>query len=119
MQNRTDARKGIGGPGKERSLEDPKARSLQEIRCALEGCYSSMLALCSDLSDAEWQVQSLCPDWKVRDVVNHVTSIEAVMAGWLTPRSITFSLPNRNMPPCECRSTMAGAGPLRFFGIST
>ncbi len=42
-----------------------------------------MEALCGDLSDAEWQVQSLCPDWTVRDVVNHVTSIEAVMAGWL------------------------------------
>lgn len=42
-----------------------------------------MLALCSDLTDTEWQVQSLCPDWTVRDVVNHVTSIEAVMAGWL------------------------------------
>jgi uncharacterized protein (TIGR03083 family) len=58
-------------------------RSLEEIRAALEGCYSSMEALCSDLSEAEWQIQSLCPDWMVRDVVNHVTSIEAVMAGWL------------------------------------
>ncbi|HTY27023.1 MAG TPA: maleylpyruvate isomerase family mycothiol-dependent enzyme, partial [Mycobacterium sp.] len=25
----------------------------------------------------------LCPEWSVRDVVQHVTSIEAVMAGWL------------------------------------
>ena len=58
-------------------------RSLGEIPVALEGCYSSMEALCADLGDAEWQVQSLCPDWKVRDVVNHVTSMEAVMAGWL------------------------------------
>jgi uncharacterized protein (TIGR03083 family) len=58
-------------------------RSLEEIRIALEGCYSSMEALCADLGDAEWRVQSLCPDWKVRDVVNHVTSMEAVMAGWL------------------------------------
>jgi uncharacterized protein (TIGR03083 family) len=58
-------------------------RSLDEIRAALDGCYSSMEALCSDLSEAEWQAQSLCPDWTVRDVVNHVTSIEVVMAGWL------------------------------------
>jgi uncharacterized protein (TIGR03083 family) len=42
-----------------------------------------MEALCADLGEAEWRVQSLCPDWKVRDVVNHVTSMEAVMAGWL------------------------------------
>lgn len=58
-------------------------RSLGEIRDALDGCYSSMEALCGDLSEAEWQAQSLCPAWTVRDVVNHVTSIEAVMAGWL------------------------------------
>jgi uncharacterized protein (TIGR03083 family) len=58
-------------------------RSLEEIRTALEGCYSSMESLCRDLSDVEWQAQSLCPDWTVRDVVNHVTSIEAVLAGWL------------------------------------
>jgi uncharacterized protein (TIGR03083 family) len=64
-------------------LEKPKARSLEEIRAALKGCYSSMEALCSDLTDAEWQARSLCPDWTVRGVVNHVTSIEAVMAGWL------------------------------------
>ena len=64
-------------------MQDPKAQRLEDIRAALGACYSSMLALCNDLSDAEWQVQSLCPDWTVRDVVNHVTSIEAVMAGWL------------------------------------
>src|SRR5271166_6735492 len=58
-------------------------RSLEEIRSALEGCYSSMEALCADLGEAEWRVQSLCPDWNVRDVVDHVTAMEAVMAGWL------------------------------------
>ncbi len=56
---------------------------MNKIAAALEACYASMEALCADLSDAEWRTQSLCPDWTVRDVVNHVTSIEAVMAGWL------------------------------------
>ncbi len=58
-------------------------RSLEDIRGALQGCYSAMEALCADLSDADWQAQSLCPEWTVRAVVDHVTSIEAVMAGWL------------------------------------
>ncbi|CAN5464713.1 maleylpyruvate isomerase family mycothiol-dependent enzyme [soil metagenome] len=58
-------------------------RSLDEIRAALEDSYVSMEGLVEDLSDAQWQVQSLCPDWNIRDVVSHVTSIEAVMAGWL------------------------------------
>lgn len=64
-------------------METPEAGSLTRIVGALQACYAAMEALCADLSDAEWRAQSLCPDWTVRDVVNHVTSIEAVMAGWL------------------------------------
>ena len=60
-----------------------KTRRLDEIRGALEHCYDAFEVLCTDLSDDEWQVQSLCPDWSMRGVVDHVTSIEAVMAGWL------------------------------------
>lgn len=56
---------------------------MSQIPGALTDCYASMQALCADLSEDEWQAQSLCPDWTVRDVVNHVTGIEAVMAGWL------------------------------------
>ena len=56
---------------------------LDDIRGALESCYRATEKLCADLSDADWEVQSLCPDWNVRAVVSHVTSIEAVMAGWL------------------------------------
>jgi uncharacterized protein (TIGR03083 family) len=56
---------------------------LAELRVALERCYAETEALCTDLTDAEWQTQSLCPDWDVRDVIDHVTSIEAVLAGWL------------------------------------
>jgi uncharacterized protein (TIGR03083 family) len=58
-------------------------RSLDEIRAALEACYSATEDLCATLSDADWRAQSLCPDWAVRDVIQHVVSIEAVMAGWL------------------------------------
>lgn len=58
-------------------------RSLDEIRTALDGCYSDFEGLCSDLNHQDWSVQSLCPEWNVRDVVNHVTGIEAAMVGWL------------------------------------
>ncbi len=63
-------------------MGQPQARSLDELRGALEHCYAATEALCADLSDDEWRVPSLCPQWSVRDVVDHVTSIEAVMAGW-------------------------------------
>lgn len=57
--------------------------SVDRITTALQSCYAAIEALCADLDDAEWGAASLCPEWTVRDVVNHVTSIEAVMAGWL------------------------------------
>ncbi|GAB3217142.1 maleylpyruvate isomerase family mycothiol-dependent enzyme [Mycolicibacterium hippocampi] len=61
----------------------PNARSLDELRGALQHCYAAFETLCADLGDDDWRAQSLCPEWTVRDVVDHVTSIEAVMAGWL------------------------------------
>ena len=64
-------------------MRTPQTGSVSRISAALGACYASMEGLCADLGDAEWRAQSLCPDWTVRDVVNHVTSIEAVLAGWL------------------------------------
>ena len=58
-------------------------RSVEELRTALNTCYSAVEALCADLAEAQWQVQSLCPEWTVRGVVDHLTSVEAVLAGWL------------------------------------
>ncbi|QZA06583.1 maleylpyruvate isomerase family mycothiol-dependent enzyme [Mycolicibacter heraklionensis] len=65
------------------ALKTSETSGVGRITAALQGCYAAMEALCAELGDAEWDAQSLCPDWTVRDVVNHVTSIEAVMAGWL------------------------------------
>jgi uncharacterized protein (TIGR03083 family) len=61
----------------------PEAGTVDRIAAALRECYASIEALCADLVDPEWKARSLCPDWTVRDVINHVTSIEAVLAGWL------------------------------------
>ena len=58
-------------------------RSVEEIRTALNTCYSAVEALCADLAEAQWQMQSLCPEWTVRGVIDHLTSVEAVLAGWL------------------------------------
>jgi uncharacterized protein (TIGR03083 family) len=67
-------------------------RTLDEIRAALEACYSAIEGLCADLSDADWSARSLCPDWDMREVIQHVVSIEAVMAGWL-PEDVTTPPP--------------------------
>jgi uncharacterized protein (TIGR03083 family) len=34
------------------------------------------------LAPDQWGAQSLCPAWTVRDVVLHVTSVEAALLGW-------------------------------------
>jgi uncharacterized protein (TIGR03083 family) len=69
-------------------------RSVEELRTALNSCYSVVEALCADLAEAQWQVQSLCPEWTVRGVIDHLTSVEAVLAGWLPEDAAA-------MPPFE------------------
>jgi uncharacterized protein (TIGR03083 family) len=55
----------------------------------LHSCYAAIEALCAGFADSDWHVQSLCPDWNLREVVKHVTSIEAVMTGWLPENDCT------------------------------
>ena len=58
------------------------ARSLDDLRAATEHCYAAMEAIAADLSDDEWRHRSLCPDWTVRGVFDHVGGVEAALAGW-------------------------------------
>jgi len=56
---------------------------LARTRGALEQCFDAIEALCARMDAAQWQVQSLCPDWRARDVVAHLGMMERVMTGWL------------------------------------
>ncbi len=56
---------------------------LDRTRGSLEQCYDAIEALCDRMDSAQWQVQSLCPDWLARDVVTHLGMMERVMTGWL------------------------------------
>jgi uncharacterized protein (TIGR03083 family) len=53
------------------------------IRTSLEQCYDAVEALASRMDAAQWQAQSLCPDWDMRGVVTHLGMMERVMTGWL------------------------------------
>jgi uncharacterized protein (TIGR03083 family) len=57
--------------------------NLDRTRGSLEQCYDAIEALCARMDAAQWQVQSLCPDWRARDVVTHLGMMECVMTGWL------------------------------------
>jgi uncharacterized protein (TIGR03083 family) len=56
---------------------------LASIRSALEQSYAAVEKLCTVMSAAQWQAQSLCPDWTARGVIGHLASVEYMLAGWL------------------------------------
>ncbi len=57
-------------------------RDLSTIRAALEESYAALEALGADLTPREWETQSLCPEWTVRGVVEHVVGAEVALASW-------------------------------------
>jgi uncharacterized protein (TIGR03083 family) len=60
----------------------------------LTTCYDDLEALIDDLSPDEWDVQSLCPDWTVRGVVEHLAGVEYALLDWLPT-------PEDDKPPFE------------------
>lgn len=56
---------------------------LAGIRGALEQSYAAIEGLGAGMSAAQWQAQSLCPDWTARGVIGHLASVEHMLAGWL------------------------------------
>jgi uncharacterized protein (TIGR03083 family) len=59
-------------------LTDPAS-----LHSCVEQCYDAIDSVCAHLAGPQWQTQSLCPDWTVRDVVAHLGMMERVMTGWL------------------------------------
>ena len=58
----------------------------------LIACYESIDVLIDGLDDAQWAVQSYCPDWTVRGVVEHLGGVEAMLTGE-EPGSFTETVP--------------------------
>jgi len=55
-----------------------RAQTVDNLRDVL-GSFGSLVA---GLAPEQWKVQSLCPDWTVRGVVQHVLLIEQALMGW-------------------------------------
>tara|TARA_Y100001970_G_scaffold270243_1_gene363864 strand:+ start:5329 stop:6117 length:789 start_codon:yes stop_codon:yes gene_type:complete len=49
---------------------------------ALYMCFSDYEDLLKNLSEEQWNVQSLCPDWDTRGVGVHLSGIEDLLIGW-------------------------------------
>jgi uncharacterized protein (TIGR03083 family) len=56
---------------------------LTTIRAALEESFDALEALGADLTSAEWEAQSLCPEWTVRGVFEHLAGIENALVSWV------------------------------------
>jgi len=56
--------------------------SLADFAAAHEQLFEQYNELCATLTDEQMGTQSLCPDWKVRDVITHAIGVEAVLNGW-------------------------------------
>ncbi len=67
--------------------------SRQHLINTTEACFTEILGLCADLSDDEWTVQSLCPDWTARQAIGHAVGVEDVISGW--------EVSTDNMPPFQ------------------
>jgi uncharacterized protein (TIGR03083 family) len=61
------------------------------IRTALDESFDALEALGSDLTAAEWESPSLCPDWTARGVFEHLVGIENALVSWVPDTA--------NMPP--------------------
>ncbi|HWL41574.1 MAG TPA: maleylpyruvate isomerase family mycothiol-dependent enzyme [Ilumatobacter sp.] len=56
--------------------------SLDDYTAAHEQLLAHFVALARDLTDEQMAMRSLCPDWRVRDVISHIAIVEAVLDGW-------------------------------------
>jgi len=73
---------------------------LATVRDSLKRCYDAIESVCTRLDGAQWQTQSLCPDWTARDVVSHLGMMERVMTGWL-PVSADEAAPLDRIAPYQ------------------
>jgi len=59
---------------------------------AMIDSYSNAGEFFSTLSDEDFEVQSLCPDWTARGVLVHLAGVESMLAGWM-PDSADDTIP--------------------------
>lgn len=89
---------------------------LVTVRDSLLHCYDAIESVCTRLDSAQWQTQSLCPDWTARDVVSHLGMMERVLTGWL-PGSADEAAPLDRIAPYQAE--VAGLDDKAFAGRIT
>jgi len=83
---------------------------------AFQECWASMLSLGGSLSEAQWDSPALCPGWRAKDALVHLTSAEIGFADWSDlsrPPFAAIGEAARNL------SAMSGADVLAAFAQVT
>ena len=57
--------------------------SRADYLAAHETAFNEITGINAGLTAEQWQVQSLCPAWTVRECAAHVIGMETVLAGWV------------------------------------
>lgn len=60
----------------------------------LVATWASIVALCDQLTEAEWDTPTGCPGWSVKDNVSHLIDFEASALGWPRPLHEVGDLPH-------------------------
>lgn len=88
--------------------QDMQARAgRDQLIGATDTCFGRIQALVRDLSDDEWSIQSLCPDWNVREVIAHAVGVEDALWGWRA--SVEQLPPFEKVPALLSQSTSMSA----------
>ena len=56
--------------------------SVEDLVAAFRECFASMIAFGSSLSEDDWNQPSLCPGWRAKDALVHVTAAETAFFSW-------------------------------------
>ncbi len=75
--------------------------SRQYLIDTTEACFGEITALCADLTEDEWQAQSLCPAWTVRQAMGHAVGAEHAICGW--------EISTDDLPPFERMQALTDA----------
>jgi uncharacterized protein (TIGR03083 family) len=79
-------------------------RTPEQIAASLGRCYDEIVGIVTGLTDDQWAVQSLCPDWDVQGVVGHLLAVENMLVDW-RPTSVDDPLPFDRIGPYLAATT--------------
>ncbi len=49
----------------------------------LDACWNSVVDFLSNITDQQWETQSLCPAWNIKGVAAHMVAVEQVLSNWV------------------------------------